>query len=151
MASVFISHQKTDRELAVYVSGVLFTKGILSYLDVFDPDLRIENLAERIQERIGANTHLMVVLSSSTRESWWVPFEIGIATEKDRPIANYFGENVIIPEYLKKWPYLYNRNDVEIYARLINSRNEDIVKAANFGLKRNSDQFNSALKKALGQ
>jgi hypothetical protein len=58
----------------------------------------------------------MAVVSTNTKGSWWVPWEIGIATEKDYPIATYAGDNITLPEYLKKWPYLATFSDLDTYA-----------------------------------
>lgn len=53
--------------------------------------------------------------------SWWVPWEIGIATEKDHPIATFAKDDTTLPEYLRKWPYLKNQNDLDVYAKAIKS------------------------------
>jgi hypothetical protein len=44
-----------------------------------------------------------------------VPWEIGVATEKERYLSSYIYGEVDVPEYLGKWPYLRNRNDLDIY------------------------------------
>lgn len=41
-----------------------------------------------------------------------MPWEIGVATEKDFPLAT-FGGSIELPEYLKKWPYLRSISDLD--------------------------------------
>jgi hypothetical protein len=55
-------------------------------------------------------------VSEATRTSWWVPWEIGIASEKDFPLATFAGGTTNLPEYLKKWPYLRSDSDLDLYA-----------------------------------
>jgi hypothetical protein len=57
----------------------------------------------------------MAVVSQRTKDSWWVPWEIGIATEKEFPISTYAGEQCELPTYLKKWPYLTNLTHVDLW------------------------------------
>lgn len=65
---------------------------------------------------MGKCTQLMAVVSTNTKGSWWVPWEIGMATEKDYPIATYAGDSTVLPQYLKKWPYLTTLGDLDKYA-----------------------------------
>lgn len=117
---VFVSHQRADSELAAAVAGRLrLHHSIECYLDLIDPDSgsKGDDLGEHIRDELGKCTQLMAVVSSNTKGSWWVPWEIGVATEKDQPIATYAGDNSALPEYLKKWPYLRSNHDLDIYAQ----------------------------------
>lgn len=67
---------------------------------------------------MGKCTQLLAVVSARTRESWWVPWEIGIATEKDYLLATYAGDDTYLPEYLRKWPYLSTMSELDEYARI---------------------------------
>lgn len=121
---IFISHQKADTELAASISYRLRTiHQIDSYLDVIDPVAQQagDELGEHIRAELGRCTQLLAVVSLSTKASWWVPWEIGIATEKDQPIATYAGEATPLPEYLKKWPYLRSQKDLDEYATVSKS------------------------------
>lgn len=95
------------------------------YLDLIDPDSKSkgDDLGDHIRGELAKCTQLMAVVSSNTKNSWWVPWEIGVATEKDHPIATYAGDNTTLPEYLKKWPYLRSNTDLDTYARI--SKNAD--------------------------
>ncbi|OWK25703.1 hypothetical protein AJ87_07450 [Rhizobium yanglingense] len=63
-------------------------------------------------------TQLLAVVSEKPQQFWWVPWEIGVATEKDFPLASFLGGGAPPPEYLRKWPYLQNDLDINRYAKL---------------------------------
>lgn len=50
-----------------------------------------------------------------------MPFEIGMATEKDMPIANFSLSYETLPEYFEYWPRLKNQQDVFKY---VDTRNK---------------------------
>ncbi len=123
---VFISHQKSDSELAGKISYHLkYNHQIDCYLDLVDPNASQagDELGEHLRNEMGKCTQLLAVVSEKTKGSWWVPWEIGVATEKDHPIATFSGDNTILPEYLKKWPYLKTESDLDAYARASKSAN----------------------------
>lgn len=133
MTRIFISHQKADSLLAGKIADRLTASHRLDYyLDIIDPDAGKAGdlLGEYIRDQLGKCTQLMAVVSASTKESWWVPWEIGIATEKDQPIATFAGDKTVLPEYLKKWPYLQTDRDLDAYAEATN------IAAASFRTQR---------------
>lgn len=116
---VFISHQKADSQIALGISRRLTTiHSIESYLDVIDPNVGSDgdDLADHVRAELGKCTQLLAVVSEATRTSWWVPWEIGIAAEKDFPLATFAGGSTPLPDYLKKWPYLRTDADLDRYA-----------------------------------
>ncbi|HYE33861.1 toll/interleukin-1 receptor domain-containing protein [Methylocaldum sp.] len=118
---VFISHQKVDSELAGGIAKRLHeTHQIECYLDIIDPNASQagDELGEHLRNELGKCTQLMAVVSENTKSSWWVPWEIGVATEKDYPIATFARDNTPLPEYLKKWPYLKTAADLDEYAKV---------------------------------
>ena len=117
---IFISHQKVDSILATNISDYLKENHQLdSYLDLIDPNVSQmgDQLGEYLRNEMGKCTQLMAVVSENTKGSWWVPWEIGVATEKDHPIATFAGDNAELPTYLKKWPYLKTYYDLDAYAK----------------------------------
>ena len=58
-------------------------------------------------------------MSENTKASWWVPFEIGMAAQKDLPTVSYLQSGVELPDYLSYWPRLKNDSDIIKY---INTR-----------------------------
>jgi hypothetical protein len=151
MATIFISHQRDDKEVAFRLSQFLKERGISSYLDILDPSINTLNLTNRIRQALDGCTHLIVVLSKSTQLSWWVPFEIGIATDKEKPIANLLIANIEIPAFLMTWPYLRTDQDLEQYVSVVNMNLYVLEKSATAGLARYPDRFHDALKRKLGQ
>lgn len=120
MIKVFLSHQALDAPLAADIAAKLRLRhGIDSYLDVIDPHIGKpgEDLAAHIQIEMGKCTQLLAVISPATQASQWVPWEIGVATEKDFPLATFSGGRVRPPEFLRKWPYLIDDVDLDRYAR----------------------------------
>lgn len=118
---IFISHQRADADIATAIGNRLYSvHRIDCYLDVIDPHLREDGdeLGEYIRQQLGRCTQLMAVISENAKASWWVPWEIGVSTEKDQPIATFARDNTALPEYLKKWPYLRTYQDIDEYARI---------------------------------
>ncbi|NSX87658.1 toll/interleukin-1 receptor domain-containing protein [Agrobacterium tumefaciens] len=119
MIKVFISHQAADSQLAKQIADRLsYRHGISYYLDVVDnfTSKPGEDISAHIQSELKKCTQLLAVVSAATRTSWWVPWEIGIATEKEYPLATYVAGTTAPPEYLQKWPYLRSEADVDRYA-----------------------------------
>lgn len=156
---VFISHKREDASAAQRVASYLRSyHSIDSYLDVIDPyvDARVELLADHIRTEMGKCTQLLAVVSRATADSKWVPWEIGVATEKDFPLATYSVEGAAPPEFLRKWPYLRSINDLDAYARASKSAQQTytlkrglLVEAA--ARSESTRDFYSTLRKALGQ
>ena len=156
---VFIAHQRGDSGSASSVSSRLkIQHGIDTYLDVIDPyaSQTGDELGEYVRRRLDECTQLMAVVSPSTKESWWVPWEIGLATEKDYPIATYAAEHCTLPTYLKKWPYLESMEDLDTYAREARRASQELERLVkSYGERaaraRTTAAFHSALRKALRQ
>jgi hypothetical protein len=156
---VFISHQKADTATAAAIATRLqVTHQIECYLDTIDANLHsgAELLAEYIRRELGKCTQLLAVVSSSTKESQWVPWEIGVATEKDFPLATYCGDSTQPPEFLRKWPYLRSLHDVDYYANA--SKSAERVLAINRSILKedrarrlSTADFFRALRASLGQ
>ena len=122
MIKVFISHKQEDAETALMVKQTLEREGVAAYLDVLDNSITDdgEKLTKHIREKLKECTDVIVILSKRTKESWWVPFEIGMATEEDMPIANYLISAEKLPEFLEFWPRLKNQQDVKKYVEIRN-------------------------------
>jgi hypothetical protein len=156
---VFISHKKEDELGALRLQMQLLAhNGVTAYLDVVDEHLKdnSEDLTEYLRGALSGCTHLMAAVSQRTRVSWWVPFEIGLATEKNYPISTYALGNVDLPDYLKKWPYLRTREDVDRYVRVARSTSPELIrkdlrKAAGLDRAQYAAAFHSQLRRALGQ
>lgn len=156
---VFLSHQKRDSALSTQVAHRLkVVHGIDSYLDVVDPYFgqSIEKLADHIRDEMGKCDQLLAVISPATALSQWVPWEVGVATEKDFPLATYSGGGAMPPEFLRSWPYLRSDADLDEYARAAKSANNSynrnrILLNEGVARVRSTGEFYAALRGALRQ
>lgn len=116
---IFISHKQEDEKAALEVKRTLVESGVEAYLDLLDNAIcgDGEVLTNHIKEKIRECTDIIVVLSENTKKSWWVPFEIGMASQKDMPIANYLLSKEKLPDYLEYWPRLKDVNDIRTYVK----------------------------------
>ena len=156
---IFISHQQADSALALRLASRLrVNHGIASYLDVIDPDVGKSGdaLADHVKGELGKCTQLLAVVSAATQKSWWVPWEIGIATEKDFPLATYFGGDDVLPDYLRKWPYLRSEADLDIYAIVSKATQREFETRKSYLTEgvariRSTKEFYSTLRSSLRQ
>jgi hypothetical protein len=120
MASkVFISHKNTDSELARRVAGRVRSNGLDTYLDTIDDALAKDGpeLANLLLQRMSECDQLIAVVSDQTKDSWWVPWEIGVGSEKAFRMASFSRSYVSLPSYLKKWPELHTDQDIDLYCQ----------------------------------
>ena len=117
MIRVFISHKNVDEREARSVASRVTANGLDVYLDSIDPALGKtgDDLAEYLLSRMGECQQLIAVVSVVTRTSWWVPWEIGVGSEKGFGMATYSESPVSLPDYLKKWPSLHSLGDIDKY------------------------------------
>lgn len=156
---VFLSHKNEDMEVAGAIAFRLrHHHQIDVYLDVIDGNLDKNgpDLADYIRDEMEKCTQLLAVISSKTSESQWVPWEIGVATEKERPLASFINPPAVIPEFLRKWPYLQSLQDVDRYAAV--SKSTRILQestqrrtTASIAKRTAFREFHTSLKAQLGQ
>lgn len=166
---VFISHRTIDDYLAQVIHDHLTkTHGIECFLDQNAGIIQPEHVTRVITRALDLCSHLMVVITAETRDSWWVPFEIGYATSRNRAIASYTNyAQEKLPEYLWGWPILENLSELNQFARLYKQNragareliqeDQRVVKSAkvrNFSIGTeplNPKSFEQSLKTAIGQ
>lgn len=126
---VFISHKNFDRSIALNVQRVLNSQNVDAYLDVLDDSItgEGEELTKHIRSKLNECSDILVVLSENTKSSWWVPFEIGMAAQKDLPTVNYLQYGIQLPDYLAYWPRLKNDSDLIQYVQIRNKVKQDIL------------------------
>lgn len=117
---VFISHKQEDYLAAVEVLTILKGYYVEAYLDLLDNEktLKGEALTNHVRKRLNDCTDLLVIMSEKTKNSWWVPFEIGMAAQKDFPVVNYLKAPIKLPDYLNYWPRLKNQADLAKYIEI---------------------------------
>jgi hypothetical protein len=98
----------------------------------------------------------MAVVSEVTKLSWWVPWEIGVATERRYPLATFGAGRCELPDYLRKWPYLAAESDIDTFVRIsrateslveqeVRHKTQDMARAVY------ADRFFRDIRSALGQ
>ena len=114
---VFISHKQEDYLSALLLKHAFDRLDIDSYIDVLDSAIADggQGLTDHIKQQLNTCTDIIVVMSESTKHSWWVPFEIGMAAQIDMPTATYLTSSVQLPDYLEYWPRLKSISDVATY------------------------------------
>ena len=114
---IFISHKQEDSITANQIADELKKCNVDYYLDILDTSV-IQNsrqLTNHIRNSLNQCTDIIVVMSSATRLSRWVPFEVGMAAQANMPTATFFKENVRLPEFLEDWPRLKKATDIWKY------------------------------------
>lgn len=128
---VFISHKSDDKEAAKQIANYLMINDIDVYLDIHDKGLQkateekdSKKIVEHIQKAIKYSTHILVLVSDRTKESWWVPYEVGYAKKSGNSIASLLlkGYTDGFPDYLKIERIIKSAYDFSIYAKEIKSR-----------------------------
>lgn len=122
---IFISHKQEDEKHAKDVKSTLDRHSIDSYLDVLDAKVGTQSgpsLTAYIIGQLKTCTHIIPVVTDKTERSWWVPFEIGIATEQGRAIATYTPSLIKLPDFLQEWPSLGSLAEVNEYAKVASSK-----------------------------
>ena len=114
---VFISHKKCDEDEAVII-GRYITEVLKQniYLDKYDPGLQNatqeeedEIITEIIKRAIEVSDKMLCIISPSTINSWWVPYEIGYGDSKKLSIASVkIVDSISMPSFLQIQKCIYN-------------------------------------------
>lgn len=81
-ATIFLSHSSKDRELVKPAIAFLRSHGISVYVDWMDEgmlDVVSGATAKRIKEKIREQRKFMVLVTENSKDSRWVPWELGFA------------------------------------------------------------------------
>ncbi|MEI2397026.1 toll/interleukin-1 receptor domain-containing protein [Paenibacillus phytohabitans] len=161
MTKVFISHKAEDAEKAQRISLYLQRQGIAFYLDLLDDGLfgDGEILTNHLRSKLNECTHLLAVITNNTKFSWWVPFEIGLATERQYPISSFvsYWDKQKMPDYLWKWPVLETDTDLNNYIALLKRDHaillsEEVNKSFSYNKPKNyAEAFQKRMKQLTGQ
>lgn len=98
---VFISYRRSDEVIAKEMAAFLAANGIDFWLDLRSLDVGRARalgddlaLADAIEKGLDGCTHLLGILSATTFDSAWVPYEIGSARGRERPVAHVIERSV---------------------------------------------------------
>ncbi len=107
---IFLSHISIDKKIVEEIANYIMYKGDLDvYFDKYDDELQQaeregnpRKITELIERGINASTHVMCLISEETKNSWWVPYEIGYGKKANIEIASLnLKGNTYLPDYLK--------------------------------------------------
>ena len=109
---VFLSHKSDDTSTALDLARRVQSNGLSAWVDVQDPNVRGDgpDLDQYIERIIARSFSLMAIVTDVTSESWWVPFEIGLAFELRRYLATFATRSVSLPSFLAKHPIVRDKN-----------------------------------------
>lgn len=81
-SSVFLSHSHADRDLVEATRNFLAAAGVLVYVDWLDPqmpEVTSPVTAKSLQRKIAENAKFVLLATSKSLASRWVPWELGYA------------------------------------------------------------------------
>lgn len=114
--TLFLSHSHKDKELIEPATAFLRSHGVKVYVDSMDegmPDVVSAETARKLKERIKQQQKFLVLVTENSKDSRWVPWELGYAdpTKGMDHIASFpvaesddFAQN----EYLRIYPKIQN-------------------------------------------
>ena len=116
---IFISHKKEDMLKARQIANYIMDCGVDVFFDENDPVLSNPEtnndpikVTNAINKALNKSTHLICIISDKTKESWWVPYEIGFVSNK----APFTSENIriiLIKDIVKLPDYLFLAKRIE--------------------------------------
>ena len=132
---MFVSHKDLDEATARRVSSRLQTNGFEVNLDAVDPALVRDGpeLSDYLLRRMGECQQLIAVVSSATASFWWVPWEIGVGSEKGYRMASFSLSSVQLPSYLRKWPSLRSMEDIDTFCQF-STQTDQRIRTASVGV-----------------
>lgn len=123
---VFISHKSSDMDAAEAVARYLMQNNIDVYLDKKDADLQkktkekdTQGIVDSIEKALKCSTHILVLVSDQTKESWWVPYEVGYSKKGKKKIASALLVGYVddFPDYLKIEETIKSPDEFKTYAQ----------------------------------
>jgi hypothetical protein len=126
---IFISHKKEDSEKSKEIADYIMSCGVDVYFDENDPilsnpevnkDPAIITLA--INSALSKSTHMICIISEKTKNSWWVPYEVGYVSNKPGFINKNIGILLIkgiiqLPEYLFLSTNIRTTSELDIFIK----------------------------------
>lgn len=130
---VFISHKKEDRVYAKKVADYIMDAGIDVYFDEYDNKIDRSNpksIVAAIKKGMQLSTHMIVIFTSNTLNSKWVPWEIGYsdATRMEMRILKMIDiKKDQLPEYLQVAKVLYDILDLDVFIAKIQNNADYLI------------------------
>lgn len=131
MTTVFISHQKSDREEAEKIAEYLRSVRIDVYFDEFDRELQVaisnndpNGIVNAIKKGIRKSSHMLCLISPNTLYSKWVPFEVGYGYDRTKLSSLTLKgiKNSDLPDYIKVAPIIRDIYDLNKFVEKFGKR-----------------------------
>ena len=127
---VFLSHKSEDKDYVEKIGEYLMNAGINIYLDKYDLDLQRatneenpKKVTECIQKGIENSNYILCITSESTKNSWWVPYEIGYGKNANKKISSLIRKDVTyIPDFLQIEPIITDISELNDFIRSISEK-----------------------------
>jgi hypothetical protein len=121
---VFISHKREDADMAQAVADTLVEMNVDVWLDLDElklppPKTAADHLelTEAIETGLQSSTHLLALITPRTRDSWWVPFEIGSCRALRKGLAFLLHRDVPnLPSYMVVGDKLIDKDSLCLWA-----------------------------------
>src|SRR5690242_19940251 len=102
MSTVFISYSHADSEVASGISDILKQEGVSHFLDVKSIQVG-DDIEDRVWDALHNCAVVVVIISSSSLESLWVPFEVGHGKALRKDILPFLVDpKLTLPLYLAR-------------------------------------------------
>lgn len=129
---VFISYQRKDEDFASAVADYIKDHQIDVFFDLEDINLKKSHSPERvtnsIKEGLNKSNFMLVIVSPTTYESPWVPFEIGYAYDhmgaKMKILKHRNLPESGLPDYLKTKDLLHGFQSLNSFLAIVRSQYE---------------------------
>lgn len=118
---VFLSHSSKDKDVLPSAINFLSEYGINVYIDKQDeklPERTSTETALVLKERIKEARKFIVLVSRNSKDSRWIPWELGIADEKKK-IKNIAILPIVQSNGTLEWP---EQECLEIYPSVVNAK-----------------------------
>ena len=136
---VFISHKSEDKPMARVVAKALLDMGVNIYFDERDVILQTaatdgndQAIVKCINDGLDHSTHLLGLITKNTFKSWWVPYEMGGATGREKICGHLVSSDVTeLPSYVKVAPLLLDIDSLAEWVKKISpiSFSKEVIKA----------------------
>lgn len=132
---IFLSHKSEDKAAVKNIGEHIKSKDLDIYLDVDDPDLQTavrnkdhDAITKFIELGIRSCTHIMTLISEATKNSWWVPYEVGFGKSEQKSLSTLKLKDVTyIPSFLQITTVLKDARSLDSYLMRI-KRSQPLTK-----------------------
>ncbi|MGF6318114.1 TIR domain-containing protein [Pseudomonas frederiksbergensis] len=107
----FLSHSSKDKDLVMGAMEIIANHGGLPYIDEVDPEMprhTSEETADLLKQRINQCNRFILLTSENSKESRWVPWELGVADGSKGPakIAVFAASTIRDVDSWSSWEYM---------------------------------------------